>query len=484
MVAPETDVRSFLRRRLVDVVRLEEAVGLGDKVVPCMIDGRELLLRQPDLSCAARQLWQRLAPYRPDVVAGMTLSADTLVAAVLYEAMKDGVVVAGAIVRKQRKRYGLQKLIEGPTVRRDARVVVVDDLLNYGKTAVQCAEAFGAAGAQVVAVGVLIDYGRAATRRLMRDHGIAVEPLFTMSDMGLAPRLPEHSWRVAEQWDAQFPTPDEATTLQVSPDGKHVVAGGPSWVGLCERTDPAWRWVRELPGARALAGADEVVVVASDDPAGGSRIAALDTATGAEVWVRALPGHVSVGGHWPGSELVLVSTPDQTVALSVADGEVRWDMDKGGIGLAVGPGRFAIRSPHRLRIGDTATGRQSVNRWVGSAHHPLVATDGRAFVTSVRRRAVLSVEPDGTGRWYATLPTAEPAGLAWTGDGWLVSDTGGSAWLLDDDAGAPLGVASGSGTATGEWSPVASDGKGTVWALRPGSLACLATERTPRVPAP
>ena len=96
-----------------------------------------------------------------DAVGGLTLGADPIAYAIAHASASaaergDGELVRAFTVRKEPKQHGTGKLIEGPFVRGD-RVVVVEDVITTGGSALRAAEAVRAAGGQVVGVLALVD---------------------------------------------------------------------------------------------------------------------------------------------------------------------------------------------------------------------------------------------------------------------------------------------------------------------------------------
>ena len=96
-----------------------------------------------------------------DAVGGLTLGADPIAYAIAHASASaaergDGELVRAFTVRKEPKQHGTGKLIEGPFVRGD-RVVVVEDVITTGGSALRAAEAVKAAGGQVVGVLALVD---------------------------------------------------------------------------------------------------------------------------------------------------------------------------------------------------------------------------------------------------------------------------------------------------------------------------------------
>lgn len=91
--------------------------------------------------------------------------------------------VEGFFVRKQAKQHGSQSLIEG-TVNKGDRVVILDDVLTTGNSALTAIKAVEAAGAYVIRVICICDRKQGA-RDLLSNYDF--RPLFTVKDFGLEP---------------------------------------------------------------------------------------------------------------------------------------------------------------------------------------------------------------------------------------------------------------------------------------------------------
>ena len=123
--------------------------------------------------------------WRPEAVGGMTLGADPIVVAVAVLSAErarwnapagadpadfdDALgVIHGFLVRKAEKQHGTARRIEG-FQRPGARVVIVEDVLTTGASAIQAIEAARAAGMEIAGVLCLVEReeagGRAAVER-------------------------------------------------------------------------------------------------------------------------------------------------------------------------------------------------------------------------------------------------------------------------------------------------------------------------------
>ncbi len=98
----------------------------------------------------------REAGWRPDSVGGLTLGADPVSYAIAYASHIAGEPVRAFTVRKEAKTHGTGKLVEGP-FRSGDKVVVVEDVITTGGSALRAIAAIRTAGATVIGVISVVD---------------------------------------------------------------------------------------------------------------------------------------------------------------------------------------------------------------------------------------------------------------------------------------------------------------------------------------
>ncbi len=369
--------RDELRRGLINVaLKWGEGYDRSGKPYAWMVDTRELLLQGPYLHYAARLLWERLKPHRPEVVAGMTLAANPLVIALMYESRQDGQPVDGAIIRRAPKEDGLRKLVEGPLIRPGARVAILDDLVNAGHTQRQAMQAIAPFDCRVVAVGVLIDYLKEGALWL-RELEIPLEALFTLPELGvtLEAELPSDAARLAWTFEGlnsgRYNAPK--STPAVTPEALYVGSDQGFLVALSHQGQELWRYsvrdqergVHSSPlyvDGRVYFGAydgylycvqegrlvwetrpgqwigsspthhDDLIYVGIEYGEAGGSLLAVEAATGRQRW------ELKAGHYIHSSPLVdeprgqvLVGANDGLVrAADLASGRLRWEFETGG----------------------------------------------------------------------------------------------------------------------------------------------------------
>src|SRR5687767_3594077 len=91
-----------------------------------------------------------------DAVGGLTLGADPISYAIAYASAVAGAPVRAFTVRKEAKAHGTGRVIEGPFETGD-RVVVIEDVITTGGSALKAIDAIRAAGGTVLGVLALVD---------------------------------------------------------------------------------------------------------------------------------------------------------------------------------------------------------------------------------------------------------------------------------------------------------------------------------------
>ena len=116
-----------------------------------------------------------------DAVGGLTLGADPIAYATALASVVSPPLVRAFTVRKEAKQHGTGRLIEGP-MRESDRVVVIEDVITTGGSALRAAEAVQRAGASVSGILALVDREEGG-RAVLEAQGFAVICLATLSEL-------------------------------------------------------------------------------------------------------------------------------------------------------------------------------------------------------------------------------------------------------------------------------------------------------------
>ncbi len=118
---------------------------------------------------------------RPDAIGGLTMGADPLAYAIAAESWRQGEPIHAFSVRKRPKRHGRGRQIEG-CFEPGARVVIVEDVITSGGSALQACEAVRRESGEVLAVLALVDRQEGGRERL-EAAGLRTLILFTANDL-------------------------------------------------------------------------------------------------------------------------------------------------------------------------------------------------------------------------------------------------------------------------------------------------------------
>ncbi len=125
----------------------------------------------------------RALGWAPEAIGGLTMGADPVAYAVAAASALRPPIIDAFSVRKEAKTHGTGKLIEG-NFREGARVVVVEDVITSGGSALQAIEAVKAAGGVVLGVLAIVDREQGGRAKL-ESTGVEVVALTTATRLGL-----------------------------------------------------------------------------------------------------------------------------------------------------------------------------------------------------------------------------------------------------------------------------------------------------------
>lgn len=145
------------------------------------IDLRRVTLDSAAAPLAGQMMLDATADLEYDAVGGLTLGADPVATAMLHSAAAQGRRLDAFVVRKEQKTHGMQRRIEGPDIS-GRRVLVVEDTSTTGGSPLTAVAAAREAGAEVVAVAVLVERGGAPA---VAAAGLPYRQVFSLPDLDL-----------------------------------------------------------------------------------------------------------------------------------------------------------------------------------------------------------------------------------------------------------------------------------------------------------
>jgi len=335
-----------------------------------LIDMRRVFMHRETLELIALEFWMRYRQYLPFQIAGIEAAAIPLLTAIIIHAPRDCGEVNAVILRKERKLTGLCQSVEGDLT--DLPVVLVDDVLNSGRSAEKARVIIEQAGCRVCRAFAVVDFRSQRGLRWRGKHGIDVTSLFTLPDFNLelAKEPPPPRQRYKELWRTEiaggFP-------FNVVPKSPPVLVGNLIYRGCdagkmhafdADTGAITWEFAAKGTGRKGIMSAPLVYESRVYFGAFNGAIYCLDAATGAEIWSQSY-------GEWVGSSPVIA--PKHGLVYFGIEYARPWA--RGSIGaFAVDTGaRVWEHLVHKLQHGSPAYWRGGDLILWGSADHETVA---------------------------------------------------------------------------------------------------------------
>lgn len=121
--------------------------------------------------------------WRPAAVGGLSIGADPIVTAVARESLEYGLNIDSFLVRKEPKKHGLQKYLEGLDQATGLDVVIVDDVCSTGGSTITAIERSREAGLNVLGAICLVDREMGAEQAIREGLGCPFDRIFRLRDL-------------------------------------------------------------------------------------------------------------------------------------------------------------------------------------------------------------------------------------------------------------------------------------------------------------
>lgn len=183
---------AYDRDALLELIR-NEALQLGEftlasgKKASYYLDCRTITLHPQGANVIAEGMLDVIGSVGdlPDAVGGMAIGADPITASIVTIAGQRNLPLKGFMVRKEAKGHGTGKQIEGP-VQPGQRVVIVEDVITSGGSALKAVDAAREFGLIVDRVVAIIDR-LAGGQEAFAAKGLELITLTTIRDFGIEP---------------------------------------------------------------------------------------------------------------------------------------------------------------------------------------------------------------------------------------------------------------------------------------------------------
>lgn len=313
-----------------------------------LFDFRTILMRSEYMNLIADIFWEKFGDQYPFQVGGQEVAAIPLVCAIALKGEHMGKPVNGFFIRKSKKKTGLQKVVEGALT--DEKIILVDDLMNFGATQIRQIELLEAEGRKVHGIFVIMQFRKKVHYVSILERGINVTSVFSPEDFGLhisqpdeLPRLKSHFmplWKFeSENPNFFYVVPKSGPVL----DNEKIYFGSDSGIfWAVNQTDgtAAWKfkiWRKAADKAIFSTPAlhENTVYFGAYD----GHVYALDTATGTKRWdfweadwIGSSPALApDLNLLFVGLEFGLFKRQGGVAALDMTTGEKRWEHTMPGL---------------------------------------------------------------------------------------------------------------------------------------------------------
>lgn len=185
---PEVIRNLNYKRDLLDLIKKDafkhgESTTLSSGIVSDFyIDAKMVTLDPKGAFLTAKVLFEMLKNDDIDSIGGMTIGADPIVAALAAISYIEGKPIRTFIVRKEPKKHGKQKWIEGPIKDTD-KVVIIDDVTTTGSSLIETINVIRKhTHCNIIKAITLVDRKNGGAEKL-KEHDVELFPIFTKDDL-------------------------------------------------------------------------------------------------------------------------------------------------------------------------------------------------------------------------------------------------------------------------------------------------------------
>lgn len=179
--------RESIKAELIKVIKEKSLITGVQRVLTSgrtssyYIDAKMTTLDPKGANLTARLILEIIKDFDIDAIGGYTLGADPIVSSVAALSAETDRPLPAFIVRKEPKKHGERKMIEGP-FQPGWRVVVVDDVITTGGSTLKACHAVEEEGGKVVLALALVDRLEGG-RENLESKGYKVISLISRTDL-------------------------------------------------------------------------------------------------------------------------------------------------------------------------------------------------------------------------------------------------------------------------------------------------------------
>lgn len=315
-----------------------------------IFDFRRILMKPEILSMVGDIFWNQYKEKYPFQIGSIEVAGIPLVIGVGQRMYENGAKdVSSFFIRKSRKKDGLMRMIEGE-VSKGKSIILVDDIINSGKSFIRQVEVLEELGHKVDKVWSILRFRDPEYYEYFHDKGIVVDSLFDLSDfqnsLGTTNRTPREPGRPLMPFEVKWKFASENPNyFYVVPksdpvlDNNKVYFGSDSGVfWALNQSDGSIAWKKKVgfhPSGKSIFSSPSISNDTVFFGAYDGNFYALDTKTGKSNWIFMDADWVGsspavaedLGLIFVGLEFGLIKKRGALVAIDIETGKKKWQYD-------------------------------------------------------------------------------------------------------------------------------------------------------------
>ena len=177
----EQKLKDLIKERALKVAQEPIFKLSSGKLSRYYIDLKQITFYPQSLFILGKVMYERIKAFKPEGVGGLTLGADPIAYAISLFSYTQGDNIRPFVVRKEPKAHGMGRQVEG-LLEAGSRVVVLEDVITTGTSALKAVEACRREGYEIIGVYAVVDREEGGRENLEKE-GVKVYSLFKVSDL-------------------------------------------------------------------------------------------------------------------------------------------------------------------------------------------------------------------------------------------------------------------------------------------------------------
>jgi len=175
--------KSKLLNLIIDNAYFREKIILSSgKESDYYIDARLITLSAEGATYCAQCILDLVKDDDVDAIGGPTLGADPMVGAISVLSLQSGKPLNTFIIRKAAKTHGKQKQIEGPLLKEQSHIVLIDDVATTGKAFVESLDILHKMNIHPPKAICIVDRGEGA-KEAVAEKGCELVSIFDINEI-------------------------------------------------------------------------------------------------------------------------------------------------------------------------------------------------------------------------------------------------------------------------------------------------------------